>query len=573
MNVIKRTSAMILYVLVSLSVLIFVSIKYWIPLSLNDYSTILIYLFLLILVNSYPLKIGEIYVTFIMAVSITVFLEYGLVVEVWLTQIAILVSMLVSDQKRPIRRIILSQMMFVWNSIAAGASYLLLGGTIGFKISTFSDQIIPILFYTLTYFIVNHIFLFLILRVMENIKFPLFSEDSIWDAATFLITLPFGLLMYILKATYGNYGMIFVALIIIIVTHLFRIYTELHQSNKRLMTLNKITTSFTSELNLEKTISALQQAIRELLTFNHSYIFLVNGDKLKLISGEDINGQVIDFDPLKDFNLSFGEGLTGRVALSKKAQIVERDADIFRLDYGPDFIKNNRSLLSVPMIWHNQIIGVITLGSLNEYHFSKKDMTIAKILASQAGIAIQNASTYKKTEEKSLIDELTGLYNFRAFEDMLLNMVQEAEMREENISLLIIDLDHFKKVNDRYGHSAGNDVLKSIANLLKEFTRQEDVVARYGGEEYAVIIPNSDSDKAKAIAERIRFAIENHVINVADSIEEIKETMIQVTASIGVASFPKMASSEKDLIRNADRAMYIGSKQAGRNKVSVYDSK
>lgn len=548
-----------------------VSVVFWKPLAPSDYGTILIYLLLMIFINSFPLKVGEIYITFILAVSISAFLEYGMVVEIWLVQITFLVSMLILRQKRPLSRIIINQVMFFWISFVSGLLYLVVGGEISFKASSVGVQMIPIVMYAVSNFITNHVMLFIILRWIQKQKVNIFSEDTIWDAATLLLTLPLGVIMYLVKISYGTYGMMFVAIPIIITTHLFRIYNELHNSHHQLTILNKISASFTSELNIEKAISSIQNSIKELLSFDYSYIFLFNGMKLKLMSVMDAEGKEIENGKYKDFDMALGEGLSGRVALYKKAQMVGSDADIFKLSVEPDFIRDNKSLLSVPMLWNNQIMGVITLGSQNEFHFSKRDLTIAKILASQAAVAIQNGKRFQKTEEKSLIDELTGVYNFRAFADLLRDKLLEAEMKGQKLSLLMIDLDHFKKINDEYGHSVGNIVLKQVANLLKELTRKEDIVARYGGEEFTIVIPNSDSKDAKQIAERIRTSIENYNVKVNNSLKGNEEANIRVTASIGVASFPDLAADLQELIRYADRAMYIGSKQAGRNKVSEYE--
>ncbi len=568
----KKPIEFISFVFISVAMLIIVTWKFWNPLSPKDYSTILIYLFLLIFINSFPLKIGDIYVTFILAISISVFLEYGIVVEAWLTQISILVSMLISGQRRTIYRTVLSQMMFIWISISAGFVYLFVGGEIGFGVEMADDLILPIILYAMTYFIVNNLLLYLILKGIESSKTSLFSEDVIWDGVTLLLTLPLGVIMYLVKLYNGNYGMLFVAIPIIIITHLFKLYSELHHSHYQLKALNKISASFTSELNLEKTITAIQMAIQDLLSFDFSYIFLVKGDKLKLISVVDAEKENIDKRELDKFNMSLGEGLSGRVALYKKAEIVGNNTDLYQMDNEPDFIKDNKSLLSVPMLWNEQIIGVITLGSLHQYFFSKKDLTLAKILASQAAIAIQNATKYQKTEEKSLIDELTEVYNFRAFEDTLHDVIIEAEMKEQNVSLLMIDLDHFKKINDKFGHATGNVVLKQVALLLKELTRKEDIVFRYGGEEFTIIIPNIDSMKAKYIAERIRESIEQLSIKANNTLQGSEEVDIKVTASIGIASasYPKSTTSAQELVRQADRAMYVGSKQAGRNRVSEY---
>ncbi|OEF99509.1 hypothetical protein BHF71_08810 [Vulcanibacillus modesticaldus] len=563
-----KKAALFAYVLISISTLIIVSIKMWRPLPSDEYAMILIYLFLFVFVNSFPLKFGDIYISTIFPISLAVFLQYGIVVEAWLTQFAVLVSMLVLDVRRNFTKIVLNQIMLIWMSLLAGLSFFLVGGSIDFTLLDLDVQLLPIIVYTLVSFLVNNIIIYL----MRSEKKNFISKDALWDASTLFFTLPFGIVLYLVDVFYGILGVIIIMIQHLIFNFLFKLYSELHHSHQQLKSLNKISASFTSELDLEKTLSALQQAIRELLTFDYSYIYLLKGDRLHLVSIENNQGKVINDESTLNFSLSINEGLTGKSALYKKAQLIQSDADIYRISYNePYFIKNNKSLLAVPMIWHNQVVGVITLGSSVEYNFSKKDVTIAKILASQAAIAIQNANTYQISQEKNLIDELTGVYNYRAFNNLLDEIILDAEMKGEKVSLIMLDLDHFKQVNDSYGHAAGNEVLKEIAKLLKKLTRKKDVVARYGGEEFTIIIPNTDIKGAEIIAERIRSSIEEHQIVVIDSIEGKGEIVLKVTSSIGVATYPDLASSAKDLIRNADRAMYVGSKQAGRNKVAIYE--
>ncbi|MCP4024053.1 MAG: diguanylate cyclase, partial [Desulfobacteraceae bacterium] len=173
---------------------------------------------------------------------------------------------------------------------------------------------------------------------------------------------------------------------------------------------------------------------------------------------------------------------------------------------------------------------------------------------------------YKLIEELSVLDDLTKIYNRRYFFTRLKEEIERAQRFDLSLSLLFMDIDFFKKVNDTHGHLAGDHVLVAIANLIKQNLRRIDVVARYGGEEIAVILPETGSDNALIAAEKIRKVIENHAFDIGDS------KKIKITASFGISSLDMVASklsrNPEELVKLADEALYIV-KENGRNKSMV----
>ena len=161
----------------------------------------------------------------------------------------------------------------------------------------------------------------------------------------------------------------------------------------------------------------------------------------------------------------------------------------------------------------------------------------------------------QKLNKLAITDELTGIGNHRLFQTSFETELHRAERYERNLSLLIIDVDHFKVYNDAHGHSEGDKVLRTLAALLEKATRGEDIVARYGGEEFAIIAPETSKKKAEELAERIRKAIHDEKFS--------------LTVSIGIATFPIDGKSTKEIFTKADKALYQ-SKQAGRNLVTVW---
>jgi diguanylate cyclase (GGDEF)-like protein len=179
-------------------------------------------------------------------------------------------------------------------------------------------------------------------------------------------------------------------------------------------------------------------------------------------------------------------------------------------------------------------------------------------------LAIEYALLYERTRQMAITDRLTGLYNFGYFLERLKEERVRAERYHRLLSLVILDLDHFKIFNDANGHPAGNEVLKKVAQVLKEESREVDVVARYGGEEFVLILPETSRKRAAELAERIRRRIEETPFDHMES-----QPLGRVTLSAGVATFPVDASNEETLIKAADESLYAA-KSKGRNRVEAH---
>ena len=186
-----------------------------------------------------------------------------------------------------------------------------------------------------------------------------------------------------------------------------------------------------------------------------------------------------------------------------------------------------------------------TIGSL-AYYISKHLNTSIKLL--------------NRLEQESTIDFLTGLNNVRQFDNALNESFINVKNKNERLSILIIDIDFFKKVNDTYGHLAGDSVLQQLGMVLSTSCRNFDIVSRIGGEEFSVILPDCPSKQALEVAERLRIAVEAHIFNILDAIK------INITISIGAATYPDNVIDLEDLIKQADTALY-SAKRSGRNKV------
>jgi diguanylate cyclase (GGDEF)-like protein len=221
-----------------------------------------------------------------------------------------------------------------------------------------------------------------------------------------------------------------------------------------------------------------------------------------------------------------------------------------------------RAVLATPILREHHLLGLVTAVDPEEGAFSDEDVEALSALAVQAGVAIENARLHRVVERQAVTDSLTGLANRRQFYEVLGREYERAQRFGQPVSLILLDIDDFKLINDSKGHLAGDAVLHSVAATLAEVIREIDLAARYGGEEFAVLLPQTGPEGAANLAERLRSEI------AARSIRFGTEEITGVTASFGVAAGPVNDQTQIDLIASADAALYQA-KREGKNHVTV----
>jgi len=218
-----------------------------------------------------------------------------------------------------------------------------------------------------------------------------------------------------------------------------------------------------------------------------------------------------------------------------------------------------------PIVHSERVQGIIGSGQLlSEQKFGKDELDILNILINMISISVSNAQTYEKVKNLSLTDAMTNLNNYRYFEDRLKEEINRGRRNNVPVSLLMLDIDHFKNYNDTLGHQAGDEALRSVGWILKNAVREEDIVNRYGGEEFCVILPGIPRDVIPILGERIRAKIEEYPFY-----KENVQPGGKLTVSLGGASFPENADNFEDLVYKADQALYK-SKSGGRNRLTLY---
>lgn len=224
-----------------------------------------------------------------------------------------------------------------------------------------------------------------------------------------------------------------------------------------------------------------------------------------------------------------------------------------------------RSVLCVPIRSGQTVFGILHMSSRYEDAFDDEDIALAKAIGEQIGMAVERAKLFEEINQLAITDDLTGLYNSRHLKRVLGEESKRSIRYGRSFSFIMLDIDFFKIYNDRHGHLRGDEVLRTLASLLLQNTRDVDMVFRYGGEEFSIIIPEVSKQEAFTMAERIRRVVQDHVFPF-----EEEQPGGNLTVSMGIAGFPEDAEDSEQLIDNADRALYRA-KLSGRNRVCVYD--
>jgi diguanylate cyclase (GGDEF)-like protein len=219
-----------------------------------------------------------------------------------------------------------------------------------------------------------------------------------------------------------------------------------------------------------------------------------------------------------------------------------------------------RSLLVLPLVRGDQVLGTIVLASAKPSAYRTDTREMLRVMSHQIGVSLQNARMYHSMEERATTDGLTGLTNHRCFQERLEQLHDLCERTGQKYSLILTDIDHFKSVNDTYGHPVGDAVLKRVAAVFAGRTRKVDIVARYGGEEFVLVLPDTDSAGAALFANRLREEIMAQQMTSENG-------SFNVTLSLGVAEFPGDGRDRQELIEKADQALYY-CKEHGRNRVT-----
>jgi len=330
----------------------------------------------------------------------------------------------------------------------------------------------------------------------------------------------------------------------------------------QLAKIRSVTEELGKGMDYKPLLSRILKMTLSLVDADHGFIMIVD-ESTGLLKTEVVHGlpnpsadRLVYEDRLRMAAQPSGQGIQARVMQNRQPVMIEKINDF----NGTGVAQGTHSIICVPLVKQDQAFGVIYVTNKRDaVRFSPQDLDLVCILASNVAAVVDQVRLYNK----SITDYLTGLYLRRHFEPKLEQEIKRSVRYGSPVSVLALDADNFKRVNDTYGHQAGDCVLKHIAEIIRRNVRTDiDLPARLGGEEFAVLLPETGATGAYTLAERIRKQTEQALIQSGN--EEIR-----ITLSIGIATSCGQAETPEELLEHADRALYL-SKEQGRNRVSAF---
>ena len=333
-----------------------------------------------------------------------------------------------------------------------------------------------------------------------------------------------------------------------------RLFREERAKSRHLTLLNNISRHAITTLNPDDMLAKIAEELEKGLTYDRIGIGLLDYSTKEVV----IQAEAGRRRGALGHRIALGEGLVGRVARSGK-KIVVRDFAAPDAVAEP-LLKDSASSAALPIVYAEQLHGVLYVETSEPCDFSEEELLLLGTLADLISGALHNAYTFQKAQEQAITDGLTGIKTHRFFMEALSAEWKRSTRAGRSFSLVLMDLDRFKFVNDFYGHLEGDLVLQRVGYILEQNCRRSDVVSRYGGDEFVILMPETNIEQARQLASKLRSWVSSDPL--------LREK--NITGSFGIASFPVHGSTPQELIQVADASMYL-SKHQGGNAVSTAD--
>jgi diguanylate cyclase (GGDEF)-like protein len=329
-----------------------------------------------------------------------------------------------------------------------------------------------------------------------------------------------------------------------------RLYSLERHRARQLEVINAIARETTAVLDQEALLIKVCSVIQQTFMVGHVSVLLRDEDGLVLRASE---GRFTACSPMEP-RLPATSGLWGRSLAAGKTVIENNVRD--NVEY-VGFYRETQSRMCIPLVSFGQTLGVLMLESEKTECFHEGDVESLEAVADICATAIQNAHYVERVKQLAYLDGLTGIFNRRFFELRVMEEIDRARRFQSGMAVLMVDIDQFKRLNDEFGHLLGDEVLRQVSSIFHQQLRKIDVVCRYGGEEFAILLSQTNPQHALAVAEKLRRLVESW---------QFPGVPRPVTISAGVATFPDHGTTRDELVKSSDAGLYAA-KQGGRNRV------
>lgn len=516
----------------------------------------------------FPLEISGKHLFLINTISMATFLVYGLFAEMLLTNIGVIVAMLrMKIGQDQYWRYAQNTISYQIQSLLAGITFYLVNPYLS-KVEFYEVNLIAAFLYLVVFLVANQLLLSISNKLLINKSYKPFGKSFWFSMSASVYTIPTAILIVFLYDTFFIVGVIIIGLTMVTVSLSFHYYYKSKKYQKYLSDAYIMNQHLNGHRARATLIDSFMEQLPDLFDIDRVVAYEITKKnevrQIREMTGEDKE----KISHMKD-TITLNEQSILWQAWKSEEMIVHQKAEqwIPELEGMIDF--KAQSVIVLPTRRENRITGLFLIMNRLKHAFGPEEVAVSRVLHSYFMVALENASYIEEMQQKSETDHLTKLPNLGGLEEILNNF--ETHSFDLNCSLVVLDLDHFKEVNDTYGHEAGNELLVKIAKVLNDFVGKKGTIARYGGEEFVFFLPGYTAEVAKEIAESTRNHLEKQEFTVTNHIaEQTERVSIKITGSFGVANHPDHVDSIKELISFADHAMYVGAKRKGRNKVSVF---
>lgn len=451
-------------------------------------------------------------------------------------------------------------------SVISALAYYNIQNELG-AINPWLRLIISLTVYVLIHSLVNHLNMFLAGKYFYGVEEVTYiNKNLLFSFKTDAIFLAIAVAFLYLSAIFGIWGQLIGMLLFTVITINLNYYYGTKRNNKYLVQVNQHVNRLNKKLSSKHVIHSFITSLLEIFPIDKVYYFKVEDDHClkpwRIYYNKD------RYENLEEENIFSNNSNLIKTLIYQKINVYHRAEEWLPPEVVNDEAVLAESAMSIPVHILGNNKGVILLVNEQRSAYTEFIVSLVEVFYQYFISVLHNADQYEQLENSVGIDDLTQLANFRGFSEKVKKISERKDF--SCLSIIILDLDFFKKVNDTHGHSAGNEVLIQMAHLLEEFENEDRFITRYGGEEFIILLRNHSKEEAARLAEEIREAIAEKSFYVNHSIVSSGVTKISLTASFGVATYPDDTSDIYKLVLLADGVMYKKSKEMGRNKVAVF---